>query len=138
MRSVPKKSFASRAYYIIAAAVVMLAFFSLNIVKEVMARREVSREIERLQSEIKRLELENGDMNAFLQSWDESSRLEREARLKLGLQRSGEQAVMVVRPEETAPLTAVYAETVMDATNGPSASDQPRSNITKWWDYFFH
>ncbi len=109
----------------------MLVFFSVGLVREIIGRQEVSDEITRLENEIKKTETQNAELRQFLDSWNDSSQLEEEARLKLGLQKPGEKVVIINRGQSA-------------ASHLPTANSQPltasatrESNVTKWWNYYF-
>ena len=95
-------------------------------VRETLRARQIDREIETLRGEAERLRVRNFEISALESSLSSGEFLEREARMKLGLQKEGEQAV-VVRKEE--PRIA--------ATPGASEGEREEwSNTKKWWTYF--
>lgn len=96
-------------------------------IRETVRARQIDREIDALRGEAERLRVRNFEISALESSLSSGEFLEREARTKLGLQKEGEQAV-VVRTAETSP-------------NGPEAPQSPEgdvgwSNAKKWWTYF--
>jgi|GEM_PF-1246913 len=96
-------------------------------IRESVRARQIDREIDALRGEAERLRVRNFEISALESSLSSGEFLEREARMKLGLQKEGEQAV-VVRAEEARPA----AETPRKDDEGRSAW----SNTKKWWTYF--
>ena len=96
-------------------------------VRETVRARQIDREIDALRGEAERLRVRNFEISALESSLSSGEFLEREARTKLGLQKEGEQAV-VVRAEEARP-----------SADASASDDQGRkawSNPKKWWTYF--
>lgn len=96
-------------------------------VRETLRTRQIDREIAALKQEAERLRVRNFEISALESSLSSGEFLEREARMKLGLQKEGEQAV-VVRKEEARP-----AE---DAARAAAEARPVWSNAKKWWTYF--
>ncbi len=94
-------------------------------VRETLRARQIDLEIQALKDEAERLRVRNFEISALESSLSSGEFLEREARMKLGLQKEGERAV-VVRRAEPGPETA--ARTV----EAPPAW----SNARKWWVAF--
>jgi cell division protein FtsB len=93
-------------------------------VRETVRARQIDREIAELAQEAERLRVRNFQISALESSLSSGEFLEREARLKLGLQKAGEQAVVVRAPESH----------VTEAAPRPQA--EAWSNTKKWWTYF--
>lgn len=96
-------------------------------VRETVRARQIDREIAALKGEADRLRVRNFEISALESSLSSGEFLEREARMKLGLQKAGEQAV-VVRAADTPPET--------DAHRADSEDPPDWSNAKKWWTYF--
>ena len=110
--------------------VVGLAVFAVlaggAFVRESLRARQIDREIASLRDEAERLRVRNFEISALESSLSSGEFLEREARMKLGLQKEGEQAVVVQTAE--APET--------DAVRLDGAAPAVWSNAKKWWTYF--
>ncbi len=111
--------------------VVGLAVFAVlaggAFVRETLRARQIDGEISALKAEAERLRVRNFEISALESSLSSGEFLEREARVKLGLQKEGEQAV-VVRREAERPAPGAESET---------AEALPAwSNAKKWWTYF--
>lgn len=96
-------------------------------VRETVRARQIDREIEALKDEAERLRVRNFEISALESSLSSGEFLEREARMKLGFQKEGEQAV-VVRANDARSA----ADPVLDEAQGRTAW----SNTKKWWTYF--
>lgn len=114
----------SRIFFIIAG--LALLGVSTGIVKSVVRRVEVEREISALKNDIKSLEGKNEDLAKLINYFQTPEFKEREARLRLGLQKPGENVVVIPGLGE----------------NGPGAANTPTEpifvpNWKKWVNYFF-
>lgn len=94
-------------------------------IRETLRARQIDREIQALRDEAERLRVRNFEISSLQASLSSGEYLEREARMKLGLQKEGERAV-VVRRAEAGPEAA------------PRAAEAPPewSNAKKWWVSF--
>lgn len=114
----------SKVTFAIGGAV--LVFIAMAIIDEVQRRRSVQREIHAIQDEVRRLESQRVRLTDLLEQADDPEFIEREARLRLGLQKPGETVFVV--PESP--------DGSMDVTIPTPPS--PQSNLRKWWTYVFH
>lgn len=88
-------------------------------------RRETEDEITRLQEEAKRLENRNLEILELSKQLTEEEFLEREARLKLGMQKPGESVAVLSKEAQ--------AEMVLTK----EAEGSRGGNAKRWWFYFF-
>jgi cell division protein FtsB len=96
---------------------------------EFMRNRDMQQDIDRLQAQADSLESKNFEIARIGRGLTSSDALEREARLKLGLQRPGE-SVIIIKDTQPPPPAKLADNATPDA--------QPRvSNALKWWRYFF-
>ena len=111
------------------ANLVVFALIGWGFSGEVLRNRDMQREIDRLKGEESQLVTKNGELAELSQRASSREVLEQQARLKLNLQKPGEQ-VVVVRPgpgrsdDDPVPARA-------------SPKDEHRSNPARWWHYFF-
>lgn len=110
---------------IFCGVLVVLVFVSISLVREIARNRTIDTEIRKIEEEAARLEAKNLEILDLVKELEDTDFLEKEARLKLGLQKLGEQVVVINRV----------------AQNG-GVLDEPYelnnlSNPTKWWHYFF-
>ncbi len=123
--------------------VIILFFFVLAFGKEFARNYTIQREINELQAQADTLAARNLEVAELAQAIQTESFIEREARLKLGLSKPGEQVVVVdeggVGQAMDAGVTAVeQAQALMAAAaseEGETYTDV--ANQTKWWYYFF-
>lgn len=110
----------------------LLVFFALvmvvgtRLIGEWRKRQVIEDEISRLLEEAKRLENRNLEILEMSKQLTTEEFLEREARLKLGLQKPGE-SVAILEGVEGA------SETVL----GPESGASRLGNAQRWWFYFF-
>lgn len=88
---------------------------------------QVKNELQVLEEEITQLEQQNVEFDRIIAYMNTDARIERESRLKLGLQKSGE-SVLVVPLQEASELATQPL---------PTVSDPQGSNPRNWWKYFF-
>ena len=110
--------------------IVILIFVALG--KETFHRYEVNKKINSLKNEISTLETKHNELNDFIVYLDSPSFQEREARLKLGLQKEGE-SVIIIPEEESLQNVASSQEGEVEGAN----DIREISNPTNWWNYFF-
>jgi cell division protein FtsL len=128
------KNIFKRSYVVLAISIVLAIFFTIQLISEIRNRQDVSDEIKRLEEEIALTTAENQELSEFIDSWHQSSRLEKEARLKLGLQKPGERVVVIDRPQIES--TSTRASGILARADQSQQKEQ--LNITKWWNYFFN
>lgn len=88
--------------------------------------RSIDADLARLDAEARSLETRNVELVELLKRFETSGFLEREARLKLNLQKPGETVVVVERTAASASSTARVTPV-----------RTRRSNAERWWLYFF-
>ena len=88
--------------------------------------RSIDADLARLGAEARSLETRNVELVELLKRFETSGFLEREARLKLNLQKPGETVVVVERTAASASSTARIAPV-----------RTRHSNAERWWLYFF-
>lgn len=102
----------------------MLALIAFYLSKELMKKRQIDTEIAKLEAEIVSIEQRNRDILGLINYYKTREYKERQARSILGLQKEGEFAVAL--PQSKAEANSDIAE-----------PHDTRSNLKKWWDYFF-
>lgn len=121
--------------FVLVFEVLVLVLISAALTKEMVRRYQIRSEIERLQSDVARLEKSNKDLNSLISQLNSESYKEEQARLKLGLQKPGE-SVVIVLGESTEGSSSFSGQTV--ATQQESEATQEKtSNPQRWWNYFF-
>lgn len=130
-----KPGIANRLWFAAGLAAFLLIFFGLT--KEIVNRRQISKQISGYKAEIVQLQLENSSLGGKIDNWDKSGELELNARVKLGLEKPGEQTIVINRALGTDGSAVVKSnqEVIRFAPNDNEADLQ--SNPVKWWNYFF-
>jgi len=105
-----------------------LVAVGVGIFKGAARRIEVQKEINALQKDIGALESKNDDLTKLLKYFGTAEFKEREARLRLGLQKPGENVVVIPGLEDS-----------VDKPSGGVANqnDITTPNWRRWLDYFF-
>ena len=93
-----KKIFTKFRIFIIICLVFLIIFIT-GLIKELFNRFQIDNQIRSLEQEITELDKENMEINSLINTWSTGSQLERQARLKLGLQKSNEKVVLIRRDE---------------------------------------
>lgn len=91
-----------------------------------LRNRSIDADLARLDAEARTLETRNVELVELLKRFETSGFLEREARLKLNLQKPGETVVVVERAAAAGTSTARAVPFRIH-----------RSNAERWWLYFF-
>ena len=123
--------FRSKIVFIVELCLVLV--FSVAVVKEVVRRWEIRREIDRLETEIAAAKQSSNELSGLIAYFQSDYYKEREARLKLGLQKEGEKAVTIPGLGTGSQLDEVVAA-IADKPEGDLAVSLP----SKWWKYFFN
>jgi cell division protein FtsL len=113
------------------AGLVILISIGVSLGKETYRKRQVQKEIENLQSQIKRLDQENGELNNLIAYFSTSQFQEKEAREKLNLQKNNEQ--MIILRKDLAAKNQLQPE----KEPAPVADDDRSPNWRKWLNFFF-
>ena len=122
----------SKAFIVIGVIFLVLTIYGLG--RSLVSNYGVDSEINQLEKKIADLEQQNRDMTQFIDYLQTDDFVAREARLKLGLKKAGENLV-IVKDDEMEKIKASESQTA-EAQN-QKANDK-KSNIAKWFDYLFH
>ncbi len=124
-----KKKKSKRAVVFLGLGVVFLIFFIFAFGREFFRNYEISREIQKLEKQASDLESSNAELASFANKLNTLEFLEKEARLKFGLKKDGEEAVIIVSGQG-------YGSVIKNTLTGKMEKKEP-TNIQKWWAYFF-
>lgn len=126
--------------FLIAINLVLIVFLGWTLGREYVQNREIRREIVDLQEQADALASRNIQLSELQTAVQTQSFIEREARLKLGMKKPGEEVVVIKEGQtgETGQTGGQKADEdplglVLD---GETAAPQI-ANATKWWYYFF-
>lgn len=115
-----------RLGWLVAALAVIAALSGAGFAREYFRSRQIDAEIRTLKDEAQRLQVRNFQVSSLEASLKNGEYLEREARLKLGLRKEGEQVVVIRNGDPKVPSPSVTA----------SAQEPGWSNPKKWWTLF--
>lgn len=105
-----------------------LIFLGLATGKITAKRNKVNNDIKNLKKEIEDIENQNNNLTSMIEYLDTMSFKEKEARLKLGLQKEGEKTVIITSP---------YSELQTKEEEEKNTEEPKYSNTLRWWKYFF-
>src|SRR3989344_3481683 len=97
----------------------ILIFFSVNLTREIINRRDLEKDIKKLEEEMGGLAARNQELGGLIEYFKTMDFVEEEARTKLNLRKTGE-------PFLFSPLASL---------SGSEA--KPSSNWERWLNYFF-
>ena len=99
--------------------------------KEFLRTRSIEQEIQELEQQANSLTARHQELTQWQRLFQTEGFLEREARLKLGLQKPGEQIIVIDRSPQ---ITSTLATEESHSSKGFSSFTE---NPKKWWRYFF-
>lgn len=105
-----------------------MLFVGSSYIRAVIQKSEIQKEIDRLKAEKEKLEANNSDLSGLLDYFASESYKEREMRLKLNMQKSGEKVIILSEPEK---------KSVRSSALNLDKDSSSSSNIKKWKEYFF-
>lgn len=127
MASGTKKKNKGKILSVIFFAIVIL--IGTELAQTIGREYQINKEIDSLKAEITGYNKENNDLEKMIEYYNTLSYKEKEARLKLNLQKPGEKTILVDTPDEETANMEIKNETGSLITN--------ETNIKKWWNYFF-
>jgi len=123
-----------RIFFIISLFFLIIVIIGLT--REVANRQTINKKIQSLESEVNKVQTENQDINNLITSGQDSGYLEKEARIKLGLQRPGEKVVVIIKNDSPDNSSAVgIKQEIIDQAMNTAPTDE-RPNLARWFDYF--
>ncbi len=131
-----KRLFRWRFFFVVNLFVILL--LSLTLGREIYRSHDIQAEIDALQAQADDLAARNIAMSELGTAMQTRSFIEREARLKLGLKKPGEEVVIIKNDNKT-----VGEDEIADASDplnlviDPDVPVDDVANSKKWWYYFF-
>lgn len=120
----------ARSAFLVAASGILLFLVGVSTIKETYQGWKVEQEIQGLQMQVATLEGKKLHLTDTLQRLQAPDTLDKEARLRLGVQKPGERVFVIPAAE------AAVANNVGEG-DGSSGSAADISNPYKWFQYFF-
>ena len=112
-----------------AALFIIVIIVGAELAQAIRREYKINQEINALKEEITSYSKENNDLEKMMEYYNTLSYKEKEARLKLNLQKPGEKTILVDSPDEETPDMEIKKEI--------KSSLVGETNIKKWWNYFF-
>lgn len=108
-----------------------IIFFSTNLIRDFINKKQINKEIKRLEKDIGQLTEKNQQLTNLLSYIESQDFIEEEARLKLNKKKAGEEIIIV--PNET-----LSTMTILDVNKKISKpNNNLGNNLINWWHYFF-
>ncbi len=126
---------ASRISLLILGAVTV--WLGVSVAKETYRKHQIQQEIAELKAEITALEDKNSSLASLIDSFNDPSTIEAEAKKRLNLKKPGEEVAVILRDKNDAAQNIVKGKNEISAPNGSddSASSSLFDNPVKWWQY---
>jgi len=126
-----KRLFA-RWSFIIALSLALFLVVGVSTLRETYGDWKVDHEIQDLQTQVSSLQGRKLEIGSLLDRLNSAEVLDKEARVRLGMQKPGEKVIIVRSPDANSPNDPQAAALELSSTANP---DQ-RSNPQKWFAYF--
>lgn len=124
---------------LIMIAIGIIVVISLGVAQETYRREQIQKEIEDLRVQAEKKERDNQKLQGLIDYFQTSDFKEKEAKETLSVQKEGENVVLVKEPivseKEKIEMEEQRVET--EAKKAILKKEDSRSNLRKWWDYFF-
>jgi len=122
-----KKILSSKVFlFVIVLALITVA---VNVGRESYRKYQLTQEINKLKTEIERLEGKNEQLANLMEYLKEEPYLEKEARLKLNLKKPGEKVIILSNKKQEQQQEEVLSDI-------PELTEE-NGDYWKWWEYFF-
>lgn len=125
-----------RTRTVVVGLVVILIWVGVFTGREWARRSQVESEIVRIQEEIAQIETAGKELEKTLRLFTQPEMIEREARRRLNLVRSGETVVVIPDEGEAFSFGGFVAENNV-ASVVTQQGTGPLVNVIAWWSYFF-
>lgn len=110
-------------FFLISCLVIFFVIL-FGLAKGTIKNHQVNSDIKDLEDQVKGLSKQNQEFNQLIEFLKSDAYIEQEAKLKLGLKKSGENLVVIPQPES-------------NSLPHLSQEDKNQANPIKWWTYFF-
>ncbi len=123
---------------LIIIAISIIVVISLGVTQETYRQEQIQKEIEDLRVQAEKKERENQKMAGLINYFGTSDFKEKEAKETLSVQKEGENVVLVKEEalSEKDKIEKEEEQKIEEEKELPKREDT-RSNLRKWWDYFF-
>jgi cell division protein FtsB len=115
---------------------ILVALVAWGFMGEYYRTRELKKEIATIDVRAEELRKGNLELGQLREKFSGAGELEREARVKLNLQKPGEQ-VVVIQGDPMASAAGSAEAVAEDAEQPPPGDGGAMSNARRWWEFFF-
>ncbi len=122
---------------LIIIAIGIVVVISLGVAQETYRREQIQKEIEDLRVQAEKRERENQKLQGLIDYFQTSDFKEKEAKETLSVQKEGENVVLVKEPTISEKEKIEMEEKKVEEEAAIPKKEDSRSNLRKWWDYFF-
>ncbi|MEK7615429.1 MAG: septum formation initiator family protein [Patescibacteria group bacterium] len=148
MNSPGRQSFVSRLIrwkYLFVVNIILILLIGFSFGREFFRSHEIQKEIHALQAQADALSTRNASLTQLQTAIQTQSFIEREARLKLGMKKPGEDVVIIPevkngdgKPGGAGPGSAAASSDPLGLVIDGKSDKLLIANPTKWWNYFFN
>lgn len=117
------------SWWVVVVAGGLVIVFAVAITREFFRTRQIRQQVEQLRNQVAAEEQRHAELEDLIAYLSSPTFQEREARVQLGLKKSGEQ-VIIVQPEPRGEST----ESGSTANGTTGVGGRP---VQQWWTYFF-
>lgn len=110
----------------------LIVFFSSNLIRDYLNKKQLNKEIDKLQQKINDLTDKNDQLTNLIGYLKSPEYLEEEARIKLNKKKPGEEVIIVPNNIELDD-----TPTVLKINDNKMINNKLNNNLKKWWQYFF-
>lgn len=114
-------------------SIVLMVLLSISVIKELIRRTEINREITQMSAEITALNNNNQELSALVDYFNSSAFQEKEVKTRLNLKASGEKVVFLSNTDKNSINFNINSE----VSNETKVSSASANNPQKWLNYFF-
>ncbi|OGY46449.1 MAG: hypothetical protein A2744_03285 [Candidatus Buchananbacteria bacterium RIFCSPHIGHO2_01_FULL_44_11] len=111
--------------------VIILSFILINLAQTWNRGKQIKSEIITLEEQAQNLKKDNLELTELINYLNSVAYIEEKARTDLGLKKEGEKILIIPKTETEKNLNQEAGSTKKELA-------ESRSNIQKWWQYFFH
>lgn len=137
MRSLePKNKKSNSKAVILFFCLLILLFTSVELVKEIINKRELQKNIDELSVKVDDLKKRNTDLSSMITYFQSLDFVEQEARTKLNFRKPGENIIIVAGSVENSD-GQVISNGEINLNTEANQLINSKSNPQKWLEYFF-
>jgi cell division protein FtsB len=114
----------------------IIFFLSVSVVKELLRKAEINRDIKDIRQQIAMLENNNEELNNLVDYLNSSSFQEKEVKSRLNMKETGEKVVFI--PNDNKTNINYNNITEENETENSISEETDINNANNWWNYFFN